>query len=108
MSTSRRRFLASLPVGATLGAAGAGGGMASEFPPARKGGPIDDMNRQLTREGRPIGLKKDDLPTPALIVDLDVFEANLRKMAEHARSTGKSLRRNCNSFASGCPPKPIR
>jgi D-serine deaminase-like pyridoxal phosphate-dependent protein len=27
----------------------------------------------------------DDLPTPALLVDLDVFEANLRAMADHCR-----------------------
>ncbi len=31
------------------------------------------------------GLTKSELPTPALIVDLDTFEANIRKMADHCR-----------------------
>jgi len=34
------------------------------------------------------GLTKETIPTPALIVDLDAFEANLKKMAEHC-ATGK-------------------
>jgi aspartate/methionine/tyrosine aminotransferase/D-serine deaminase-like pyridoxal phosphate-dependent protein len=33
-----------------------------------------------------------DLPTPALLLDLDLFEANLHRMAEHARKAGKRLR----------------
>jgi D-serine deaminase-like pyridoxal phosphate-dependent protein len=33
-----------------------------------------------------------DLPTPALLVDLDVFEGNLTKMAAHAAAAGKKLR----------------
>ena len=28
----------------------------------------------------------DDLPTPALIIDLDVFEGNLEKMQSHVTS----------------------
>jgi 3-hydroxy-D-aspartate aldolase len=33
-----------------------------------------------------------DLPTPALLLDLDVFEENLAKMASHAKAAGKRLR----------------
>lgn len=37
-------------------------------------------------------LYKEDLPTPCLIVDQEIFEANLRKMSGHCRSTGIHLR----------------
>src|SRR4051794_37376731 len=34
----------------------------------------------------------DDLPTPALLLDLDVVERNLRRMAERAAALGVTLR----------------
>ncbi len=37
-------------------------------------------------------LTKNDIPTPALLVDLDAFDANLLRMAEHARHSGKQFR----------------
>lgn len=37
-------------------------------------------------------LHKDELPTPALCVDLDGLEANIAKMAAHAKAAGKALR----------------
>ena len=37
-------------------------------------------------------LTKAQIPTPALLLDLDAFEANLALMAERARQTGKKLR----------------
>jgi D-serine deaminase-like pyridoxal phosphate-dependent protein len=37
-------------------------------------------------------LSRDDLPTPALLLDLDAFEFNVRRMADHARETGRALR----------------
>src|SRR5690349_14364388 len=37
-------------------------------------------------------LLKEDLPTPAMVVDLEVFEKNLNTMAEHCRKTGIHLR----------------
>jgi D-serine deaminase-like pyridoxal phosphate-dependent protein len=37
-------------------------------------------------------LHKEDLPTPCMLVDQEIFEANLRKMATHCRSTGIQLR----------------
>jgi D-serine deaminase-like pyridoxal phosphate-dependent protein len=37
-------------------------------------------------------LSKEDLPTPCMVVDLDLFERNLQLMAAHCRSTGIHLR----------------
>ena len=37
-------------------------------------------------------LFKSDLPTPALLVDLDAFEANLARLAGAAKAAGKKLR----------------
>jgi D-serine deaminase-like pyridoxal phosphate-dependent protein len=37
-------------------------------------------------------MRKSDLLTPALLLDLDQFEANLRRLAAHAASHGKQLR----------------
>ena len=37
-------------------------------------------------------LHKEDLPTPCMLVDQEIFEANLRKMADHCRVTGMHLR----------------
>ncbi len=92
MSTSRRRFLASLPAGVTMGATMASRTLASDRPNLGGGYRIENINSELRQEGRPADLTKADLPTPALIVDLDVLEANLKKMAEYARASDKSLR----------------
>ena len=35
-----------------------------------------------------VGQSKDDLPTPALLLDLDAFETNLKIMADHCRQSG--------------------
>jgi len=35
---------------------------------------------------------KEDLPTPCMLVDEQIFEANLRKMANHCQTTGIHLR----------------
>lgn len=37
-------------------------------------------------------LSKEDLPTPCMLVDLDIFEKNLHVMADHCRRTGIHLR----------------
>jgi D-serine deaminase-like pyridoxal phosphate-dependent protein len=37
-------------------------------------------------------LSKEDLPTPCMVVDLDIFEKNLRVMSDHCRKTGIHLR----------------
>src|SRR5260370_15365022 len=35
---------------------------------------------------------KTEIPTPALLLDLDRFERNIAKMAAHVKSVGKKLR----------------
>jgi 3-hydroxy-D-aspartate aldolase len=37
-------------------------------------------------------LTKQQIPTPALILDLDAFESNLERMATAAKTAGKKLR----------------
>lgn len=45
--------------------------------------------------------KKADIPTPALLVDLDAFEANLQSMAAHGKRTGRGLRPHAKTHK--CP-----
>src|SRR3981189_965216 len=40
----------------------------------------------------PCGMPRAELPTPALLLDLDRFERNLQKMAAHVTAAGKKLR----------------
>jgi D-serine deaminase-like pyridoxal phosphate-dependent protein len=35
---------------------------------------------------------RDDLPTPALLLNVDVFEANVAKMARHLKQHNRSFR----------------
>ena len=42
-----------------------------------------------------------DIPTPALLLDLDRFERNVRRMAGHARRVGKALRPHAKTHR--CP-----
>ncbi len=35
---------------------------------------------------------RGDIPTPALLLDLDAFESNIATMAAHLRARGKSFR----------------
>ncbi len=44
---------------------------------------------------------RDEIPTPALLLDLDRFERNLKRMAEHARHAGKHLRPHAKTHR--CP-----
>src|SRR5581483_10475879 len=66
MSINRRTFLAAGLAGTVCTAARA-----------------REPSRKLTRA---------DLPTPALLLDLDAFESNLKTMAEHCRRAGCALR----------------
>jgi D-serine deaminase-like pyridoxal phosphate-dependent protein len=38
------------------------------------------------------GMTKEVLPTPSMIVDLDLFEKNVKTMADHCKATGISVR----------------
>lgn len=44
---------------------------------------------------------KQDLPTPALVLDLDRFEANVAKLADHARAAGVGVRPHAKTHK--CP-----
>lgn len=46
-------------------------------------------------------MRRDEIPTPALLLDLDRFERNIARMAVHARATGKSLRPHAKTHR--CP-----
>jgi D-serine deaminase-like pyridoxal phosphate-dependent protein len=46
-------------------------------------------------------MTRDDIPTPALLLDLDRFERNLARMAGHVRRHGKALRPHAKTHR--CP-----
>jgi D-serine deaminase-like pyridoxal phosphate-dependent protein len=52
-------------------------------------------------EPDPKGLTRADLPTPALLLDLDAFEINLRRMAEHCKAAGCGFRPHAKTHK--CP-----
>jgi D-serine deaminase-like pyridoxal phosphate-dependent protein len=46
-------------------------------------------------------MRRDEIPTPALLLDLDRFERNLVRMAAHARAAGKAIRPHAKTHR--CP-----
>src|SRR5438270_12734740 len=54
-----------------------------------------------TRPPAEIGMSLDEVDTPALIVDLDAFESNLRRLAERVRGSGVRLRPHAKTHK--CP-----
>ena len=46
-------------------------------------------------------MRRDEIPTPALLLDLDRFERNLARMAQHVRTAGKALRPHAKTHR--CP-----
>jgi D-serine deaminase-like pyridoxal phosphate-dependent protein len=53
---------------------------------------LSEVEQRLQPDRDIRGVTKQDLPTPSLLVDLDRFEANVARMAEHARKSGVNLR----------------
>ena len=51
-----------------------------------------ELDERVSAEKGLSGLTKADLTTPCLILDLDLFEANLAKMAAHAKAAKINLR----------------
>ena len=49
----------------------------------------------------PTKLTKANIPTPALLVDLDAFESNVTSMAEHCRKSGRGFRPHAKTHK--CP-----
>ena len=46
-------------------------------------------------------MTREEIPTPALLLDMDRFERNLERMAKHVRAAGKSLRPHAKTHR--CP-----
>jgi D-serine deaminase-like pyridoxal phosphate-dependent protein len=83
--TSRRQFIAAGAAGLAMGAAA---------PAARsdaKSYPYAELEQRIARKDFR-GMTKDVLPTPSMVVDLDLFEKNLKHMADSAKATGIHLR----------------
>jgi D-serine deaminase-like pyridoxal phosphate-dependent protein len=70
-----------------LGTLGGGAALAATNDKQR----FDDVEQRIVRRDFR-GLSKEDLPTPSMVVDLDIFEKNLRVMADHCRTNGINLR----------------
>ena len=75
---TRREFLAAAPVVIS----------ASKISSARSVSEVD----RLIEAGKTDVLTRADIPTPALVLDLDAFEANVAKMAGHLKARGKGFR----------------
>lgn len=84
MSVTRRSFLA----------AGLGAGLLTRWEV-----PVTAADSQVTLD--PTGLTKANIPTPALLVDLDMFESNVKVMAEHCRKSGRGFRPHAKTHK--CP-----
>ena len=83
--TSRRGFLTAAAAGiACQNRLRAAKTASSEFPYA------EFEARIARRDFR--GITKDMLPTPSMLVDLDLFEKNVKTMADHCKTTGIDLR----------------
>ena len=83
--TSRRQFFAT----------GAGTVLAAAIGKAAKSTstpfPYTELEARIARRDFR-DITKDVLPTPSMVVDLDLFEKNVKRMADHAKSTGLYLR----------------
>jgi len=83
--TSRRTFLGtSIGTSAALLAAGARSSAAATSRFA-------ELESRLARRDLK-NIYKEDLPTPCMVVDQEIFESNLKRMAEHCNKTGIHLR----------------
>ena len=80
---SRRYFMATTLTGTAALAAGAAARSSYSWGEIEKMIERGDFRGKLTRQ---------DLPTPALLIDLDALEANIAKMTAHAKAKGLTLR----------------
>jgi D-serine deaminase-like pyridoxal phosphate-dependent protein len=88
---SRREFLSA---GAAMGVLAATHSRAATTAPAKScvaDCSISELNERIVRRDFR-GITKDMLPTPCLIVDLDLFNANVKQLADTAKSNGINVR----------------
>ena len=62
---------------------------------------LEEIEQRLRSDGRIDGVTKHDLPTPCLMVDLDLMEGNIEKMAAHAKTHSIGLRPHAKTHK--CP-----
>ena len=84
--TSRRRFLAA---GAAVGALTAVKGRAAKT--SSTGFPFTEFESRIARRDFR-DMTKDVLPTPCMVIDQEIFERNVKLMADTAKANGISLR----------------
>ncbi|MDX2182081.1 MAG: DSD1 family PLP-dependent enzyme [Bryobacteraceae bacterium] len=60
-----------------------------------------EIERLIARNDLKGKVSKDDLPTPALVLDLDIFERNVDRMAKHAKASGRALRPHAKTHKCG-------
>ena len=77
MDGSRREFLATAAMAPAV----------LRSPPAR-----DGARRAPTPDEAAGRMTRDEIPSPALLLDLDAFEANVSRMAAHLKARGKGFR----------------
>jgi D-serine deaminase-like pyridoxal phosphate-dependent protein len=84
--TSRRSFLAA---GATMGAFAAAEGRAAKTSSPKM--PYTDLESRIARRDFR-DITKDVLPTPCMIVDKDLFDKNVKLMADTTKANGIAIR----------------
>ena len=112
---SRREFLSA---SAAMGALAATHSLAATATPSKSPKPcladcdITELNDRIARRDFR-GMTKDMLPTPCIVVDLDMFNANVKHMADTAKTNGINVRPHVKvhksvdvAKASGTPPEP--
>ena len=62
---------------------------------------LEEIEARLESGNGISGVSKTDLPTPALLLDLDLFEANIETMARHAGSRSIGMRPHAKTHK--CP-----
>ena len=67
-------------------------GLSEPWRPTAAAQPPSLVVRRQSAAAGLVGRAKDELPTPALVVDLDQLEGNITRLAAHAKSAGTALR----------------
>jgi D-serine deaminase-like pyridoxal phosphate-dependent protein len=66
----------------------------------RSGYSLTEIEKRLQSGKGLEGVTKDDLPTPALLLDLDLLEGNIKRMSEHAKASSIHLRPHAKTHKS--------
>ncbi len=68
---------------------------------SRSGFSVTEIEKRLQSGKGLEGVGKDDLPTPALLLDLDLLESNIEKMSHHAKASSIRLRPHAKTHKCG-------